>query len=108
MFLYLQVNSYLMCSVAEGQTAVDVTHGFEVGFMVEVPMAEGLPRYGVIRWIGQLPQVKDKLVAGLELVRRIISKCLSHIILGGLYRHLLLFFFIFYWPLCSWPEFLKP
>ena len=49
--------------------AVDVHHGLEVGSMVEVPMAEGLPRYGVIRWIGQLPQLKDKLVAGLELVR---------------------------------------
>ena len=49
--------------------AVDVHLGLEVGSMVEVPMAEGLPRYGVIRWIGQLPQLKDKLVAGLELVR---------------------------------------
>ena len=51
------------------QMAVDIPHGLEVGSMVEVPMAEGLPRYGVIRWIGMLPQVKDKLVAGLELVR---------------------------------------
>lgn len=49
--------------------AVDIPHDLEVGSMVEVPMAEGLPRYGVIRWIGMLPQVKDKLVAGLELVR---------------------------------------
>lgn len=49
--------------------AVDIPHGLEVGSMVEVPMAEGLPRYGVIRWVGNLPQVKDKLVAGLELVR---------------------------------------
>jgi len=48
---------------------VDISHGLELGSMVEVPMAEGLPRYGVIRWIGKLPQVKDKLVAGLELVR---------------------------------------
>ena len=49
--------------------AVDNRHGLEVGSMVEVPMAAGLPRYGVIRWIGKLPEVKDKLVAGLELVR---------------------------------------
>ena len=49
--------------------AVDIPHGLELGSMVEVPMAEGLPRYGVIRWIGKLPQVKNKLVAGLELVR---------------------------------------
>ena len=89
MLLYLQVNNFLMYSGAEGQTAVDVCHGYEVGSMVEVPMAEGLPRYGVIRWIGQLPQVKDKLVAGLELVRTIVSKCLSHILLGALYRQLL-------------------
>ena len=74
-----------MCSGAEGQTAVDVLHDFKVGSMVEVPMAEGLPRYGVIRWIGQLPQVRDKLVAGLELVRRIVSKCLSHIPVGDIY-----------------------
>ena len=47
----------------------DNPHGLEVGSMVEVPMADGL---GVIRWIGNLPQVKkDKLVAGVELVRKI-------------------------------------
>jgi len=46
-----------------------------MGSMVEVPMAEGHPRYGVIRWIGSLPQVKDKLVAGLELVSGVILKC---------------------------------
>ena len=49
--------------------AVDIPHGLEVGSMVEVPMQDGLPRYAVIRWIGFLPQLKDKLVAGLELVR---------------------------------------
>lgn len=51
------------------QMAVDIPHGLEVGSMVEVPMQDGLPRYGVIHWIGFLPQLKDKLVAGLELVR---------------------------------------
>ena len=49
--------------------AVDKPHGLEVGSMVELPMSDGPPRYGVIRWIGKLPQVKDRLVAGLELVR---------------------------------------
>ena len=49
--------------------AVEFPHGLEVGSMVEVPMSGGLPRYGVIRWIGFLPQVKAKLMAGLELVR---------------------------------------
>ncbi|KAJ7388256.1 hypothetical protein OS493_038923 [Desmophyllum pertusum] len=53
--------------IESSQMTADIPHGLEVGSMVEVPMAEGLPRYGVIRWIGNLPQVKDKLVAGLEL-----------------------------------------
>ena len=34
-------------------------------------MAEGLPRYGVIKWIGSLPSLKGKLVVGLELVRTV-------------------------------------
>jgi len=41
----------------------------EVGSMVEVAMPDHPSCYGVIRWIGILPQLKDKLVAGLELVR---------------------------------------
>ncbi|XP_078367475.1 ubiquitin carboxyl-terminal hydrolase CYLD-like [Oculina patagonica] len=53
--------------IESNQMAVDIPHGLEVGSMVEVPMAEGFPRYGVIRWLGNLPQLKDKLVAGLEL-----------------------------------------
>ena len=85
----LQVNNFSILPGAEDQEAVDVPHDFEVRSMVEVPMAAGLRRYGVIRWIGHLPRVKDKLVAGLELVRRIVSKCLSHILLGALYRQLL-------------------
>ena len=36
-------------------------------------MAQGLPRYGVIRWIGSLSGLKDKLAAGLELVRAVTS-----------------------------------
>ncbi|XP_020607632.1 ubiquitin carboxyl-terminal hydrolase CYLD-like [Orbicella faveolata] len=55
------------------QMAEDNPHGFKVGSMVEVPMSEGLPRFGVIRWIGIIPQLKDKLVAGLESVK-IINK----------------------------------
>ena len=39
--------------------------------MVEVPMADGVPRYGVFRRMGNMPQVKEKLVAGLELVSKI-------------------------------------
>ena len=49
--------------------AVDFSQGLELGSMVEVPKSDGPPRYGVIRWIGFLPLSKDKLVAGLELVR---------------------------------------
>ena len=39
--------------------------------MVEVPMADGVPRYGVFRRMGNMPQVKEKLAAGLELVSKI-------------------------------------
>ena len=53
----------------EAQAIAEIPHGFEVGSMVEVPMPHGLPRYGVIKWIGTLPTLKDKLVAGLELVK---------------------------------------
>ena len=51
--------------------SVDNQYGLEVGSMVEVPMAHGVPRYGVIRWMGNMSQVKEKLVAGLELVSEI-------------------------------------
>ena len=51
--------------------SVENRYGLEVGSKVEVPMANGVPRYGVIRWIGNIPQVKEKLVAGLELVSEI-------------------------------------
>ncbi|PFX21246.1 Ubiquitin carboxyl-terminal hydrolase CYLD [Stylophora pistillata] len=47
--------------------SVDNHCGLEVGSMVEVPVADGAARCGVIRWIGIIPQVKGKLVAGLEL-----------------------------------------
>ena len=53
----------------EAQAIAEIPHGFEVGSMVEVPMAQGHPRFGVIKWIGTLPTLKDKLVAGLELVK---------------------------------------
>ena len=99
MLLCLQVNNFLMLPGAEGQEAVDVPHDFEVGSMVQVSVGEELPRYGVIRWIGQLPQVKDKLVAGLELVKKIVSKCLFHILLGALYRQLL--FVLSFTGLCA-------
>ena len=51
--------------------SVENLYGLEVGSMVEVPMAAGVLRYGVIRWVGNMPQVKKKLVAGLELVSEI-------------------------------------
>ena len=51
------------------KTTGDNFYGLEVGSKVEVPMADGVPRYGVIRWLGNMSQVKGKLVAGLELVR---------------------------------------
>lgn len=39
-------------------------------------MAQGRPRCGVIKWIGILPVLKDKLVAGLELVKTAVL-CLA-------------------------------
>ena len=55
---------------AGGNTIMSVEnrYGFEVGSVVEVPMAHGVPKYGVIRWMGNMPQVKGEPVAGLELV----------------------------------------
>ena len=53
----------------EAHSNIDNPYGFEVGSVVEVPMAQERPRYGLIRWIGTLSAVKGKLVAGLELVR---------------------------------------
>ena len=50
----LQVNNFSILPGAEDQEAVDVPYDVKVGSMVEVPMAEGLPIYGVIRWIGHL------------------------------------------------------
>ena len=49
--------------------AVDGPRDLEVGSMVEVRMSDGHLRYGVIRWIGILPVIRDKLVVGMELVR---------------------------------------
>ena len=36
-------------------------------------MSGGHPRFGVIRWIGNIPQEKDHLIVGLELVRKGIT-----------------------------------
>ena len=48
--------------------------GLEIGSMVEIPLIDGqLPRYGVIRWIGFLPELQGKLVAGVELVSSMIT-----------------------------------
>ena len=64
----------------EIQAEVDNPQSFEVGSMVEIPMAQGSPRYGVIRWIGILPTVRDKVVAGVELVKTAVS-CLAPLII---------------------------
>ncbi|XP_015748239.1 PREDICTED: ubiquitin carboxyl-terminal hydrolase CYLD-like isoform X2 [Acropora digitifera] len=59
----------------EDQKTVEVPRGFELGTMVEVPThTPGQPTFGVIRWIGYLPQMKDKLIVGLELEQE-ISAC---------------------------------
>ncbi|XP_067052974.1 ubiquitin carboxyl-terminal hydrolase CYLD-like [Acropora muricata] len=59
----------------EDQKTIEVPRGFELGTMVEVPThTPGQPTFGVIRWIGYLPQMKDKLIVGLELEQE-ISAC---------------------------------
>lgn len=67
--MYFSSSELFNLSDPEAQVIAEIPHGFEVGLMVEVPMAQGLPRFGVIKWIGTLPTLKDKLVAGLELVK---------------------------------------
>ena len=64
-------NSESFPAGGNGIMSVVNQYGLEVGSMVEVPMADGVRRYGVIRWIGNIPQVKEKLVVGLELVSKI-------------------------------------
>lgn len=39
----------------------------EVGSVVEV-LINNAPCYGVIRWIGEIPEARGKLVAGIEMV----------------------------------------
>ena len=64
-------NSKIFPAGGNSIMSVENRYGLEVGSMIEVPMADGVPRYGVIRWMGNLPQVKEKVVAGLELVSEI-------------------------------------
>ena len=64
-------NSKIFPAGGNGIMSVDNRYDLEVGSMVEVTRMEGVPRYGVIRWMGNIPQVKGRLVAGLELVSEI-------------------------------------
>ena len=64
-------NSEIFPAGGNGVMSGDDHYSLEVGSKVEVPMADGVPRYGVIRWMGNMPQVKEKVVAGLELVSEI-------------------------------------
>ena len=63
-------NNKIFPAGGSGIVSVGNRYGLEVGSMVEVPVG-GVPRYGVIRWMGNIPQVKGRLVAGLELVSEI-------------------------------------
>lgn len=83
--MYFSGSGLFNLSDLEAQAIAEIPHGFEVGSLVEVPMAQGLPRYGVIKWIGTLPTLKDKLVAGLELVKDTIL-CFSPLNTAGLIR----------------------
>ncbi len=46
----------------------------EIGSMVEVLSKNQKPRYGLIRWLGFVPN-SDKKIAGLELVSCIYCPC---------------------------------
>lgn len=48
----------------------------EVGSVVEV-LINNSPCYGVIRWIGEIPEARGKLVAGIEMVNFICWNILS-------------------------------
>ena len=63
--------AFLLYSGVVGQKTI-VPCGLinELGTMVEVLVAKGHPTFGVIRWIDYLSCVKDKLIGGLELVRK--------------------------------------
>ena len=63
-------HTVLLFSGVEDQKNVKVPHGFELGTVVEAPGPKGDSIFGVIRWIGYLPPVKDRLFVGLELVRK--------------------------------------
>ena len=45
----------------------EVRTKFEVGDTVKVERGSSLPWYGVIKWIGKIPNV-PKLIAGIEMV----------------------------------------
>lgn len=70
----------MLFSGVEVQKNFEVPSGFELGTVVEIPGPEGQSTFGVIRWIGHLPQIKDKIIVGLELVRKditLVCVCLS-------------------------------
>ena len=60
----------MLFSGDEEQKNGEVPHSFELGTVVEGPGPKGDSIFGAIRWIGNIPQVKDHLVVGLELVRK--------------------------------------
>ena len=64
-------NSKIFPAGGNSIMSVENRYGLEVGSVVEVLTARGVVRFGVIRWVGNMPQVEKKLVAGLELVSEI-------------------------------------
>ena len=62
--------NFSLHSGVEVQTTIEAHCGCELDTPVKVPGPGGHPTFGVIRWIGYLPLVKDKLIAGVELVRK--------------------------------------
>ena len=52
------------------QATIEAHCDFELGTPVEIPVPGGNSTFGVVRWIGNIPQIKDRIIVGLELVRK--------------------------------------
>ena len=66
---FLDIRNQTENQIPEPRPAANVSlkTGLDIGSVVEVLSKKDKPTYGLIRWIGFLPNT-DKKVAGLELV----------------------------------------
>ena len=50
---------------------------FEVDDCIKVERANAAPWYGVVKWLGELPEIPGKLVAGIEMVGTPLSQSMN-------------------------------